>query len=370
MSTQFTDFLALGPTRATTWSGSSLARYWHAISMQSYLAAQYWLEGVGAGRGKHTSSAVSFSLDRDFTGQGFRNAILNSNHSHSDYAIALNMPLQRAVPTGGLQLSQGHRQEVLRTYLDHLVSEIRLLGSLISKSRHLQYLYWPAEMTRLLQPAEMTEVLYYLNRNFSLRRDQSARFVFELPELPQDDGILALARGLGFTNIFLSNFNELTQYPQKDLKNFVSLLRSYGYTAISTSLDYRPLKKRNEVEKMARRAADLKLSTIYLTPHPAYAATAPAVPARSKELDLASALERLEPVLFKKGYERLGNHFVAHASAQPAIPGHVFGIGLGAVSIIDNMFGVNVDQLDQYYSLIDQQQLAFGSGGYLQPVKS
>jgi len=338
--------------------------------MQSYLAAQYWLENVGAGRAKSISPTVSFNLDRDFSGQGFRNAMLNSNHSQSDYAIVLNMPLQHTVTSPGLQLSKGGRQTVLRTYLNHLVSEIRLLGSLISKNRHLSRLYWPADMTRLLEPAEMTEILYYLNRNFSVRRDQSTRFVFELPDLPEDDSVIALARGLGFTDIFMRDFTGLTQYAQKDLKSFALMLRHYGFSTISTCLDYRNLEKRNEVEKVARRAADLKLNAICLNPHPAYAATTPASTPNTKQLDLPTALERLEPVLLKRGYERCGNVFINHTSTHPPLLNHVFGIGLGAISIIDNMFGVNVDQLDQYYSLIDRQQLAFGSGGYIQPAKN
>lgn len=369
MSAQFTA-LPPGLFRATTWTWPSLARYWHAISMQSYLAAQYWLESVGAGREKTSTPAVSFNLDRDFSSQGFRNAILNSNHSQSDYAIVLNMPLLQTATSSSRQLSKGGRQQVLRTYLDHLVSEIRILGSLVSKNRRLCRLYWPADMTRLLEPAEMTEVLYYLNRSFSVRQDQTTRFVFELPDIPEDDSIIALARGLGFTDIFLSDFTALTPHPQKDLKNFVQLLRRYGFSNISTCLDYRHLKKRNEVEKVARRAADLKLNAICLSPHPAYAAAATTTTTNAKQLDLPSALERLEPVLSKRGYERNGHVFTDQTSTSPPLLNHVFGLGLGAISIIDNMFGVNVDQLDQYYSLIDRQQLAFGSGGYIQPIKS
>src|SRR5690606_11932783 len=105
MSAQFTA-LPPGLFRATTWTWPSLARYWHAISMQSYLAAQYWLESVGAGREKTSTPAVSFNLDRDFSSQGFRNAILNSNHSQSDYAIVLNMPLLQTATSSSRQLDR------------------------------------------------------------------------------------------------------------------------------------------------------------------------------------------------------------------------------------------------------------------------
>lgn len=370
MSAHLTARLTLGLFRNISWPWSMLAHYWHTISMQSYLAAQYWLENLGAERESCASPAVSFTPDRDFSGQGFRNAIINSNHSQSDYALVLNMPLSQAMDAPGLHLSKGGRREVLRTYINHLVCEIRLLGNLIAKNRQLSCLYWPAEMTRLLEPAEMTEILYHINRNFKVRQDQSVRFVFELPDLPQDDGLIALARGLGFTDIFFSNFTGLCEYQPKDLRDFVQLLRRYGFRSVSTCLDYRNLKKRNELEKIARRAADLKLNTICLTPHPAYANTTPAPSVNHKQLDLATAVARLEPVLSKKDYQRIGNNFFDSQFAPPPAVQNVFGLGLGAVSIIDNMFGINVDQLDQYYGLLDRQQLPFGSGGYIQTSRN
>jgi hypothetical protein len=289
-------------------------------------------------------------------------AIRQVTQTATPMAISFCMPLQNRPVNHSMH--SGHvtpSAQSLRTHLNYLLAEMRVLSTLIAHSQKVTRLYWPAEMTGLLQPAEMTELMYHLHRSFCMARDDSAHYTFELAELPQDETLIPLIRGLGFTEVVLTDWRaSLSDAPRIRLMDQAQLIRRYGFRSLGLRCYDTPLRLQRQVDQLLCLVRDLQPDTLYLTADEYSPGT------RTDKLEAKHTA--LSHGLAKQGYHLTGKQRFQSARAPTwQEPRQLMGLGLGALSVIGNLVTRNVDQLDQYYQLLDQQQLPFSHGGYLQP---
>lgn len=133
----------------------------------------------------------------------FRELLTEKGEQRGEMALALEFPFELLPPCA--RPSSGASRQAVRTYLDHLLLEAARVGDLLRQHRTVTHLYWLGDPSRWLSRGEMTELMYRLGQYFHLRRELCHCTVMHLNGWPNDSGLFALLRGLGFSHLLLGD---------------------------------------------------------------------------------------------------------------------------------------------------------------------
>ncbi len=337
-------------------------------TMRQIFSHKDWLFCTNSFRYDSPDRPGLFVEDRGFSLKSYTDVIENSNRTNTEIALSLSMPLQNTLCSHPLQSENTiHSITPVRNYVDHLLREIRLVSEHIPKTRKVSYLHWQGDIVQLLTPAEMTEIMYSLNKAFTLQNEQEGTYVIELEKVPADDAIIALIKGLGFNHICLGTQNrDKAPINFKFLTEQVVRFKQYGFKTVNVRFLMGKHESCGQLSKKLDGLIAINPDTIYLIDEEERQSVLSGV--ESEENHQCDCHDTFENTLIQSGYQKL-NHvkFSKITYASKGISGDLIGLGLGATSLIENSFAHNVDQLDQYYQRLEQQQLPFSYGGYIRP---
>jgi oxygen-independent coproporphyrinogen III oxidase len=345
-------------------------------TMRQIFSHKDWLFCTNSFRYDSPDRPGLFVEDREFSLKNYQDIITNNNRNNSEIALSLSMPLQNTLCSHPLQsdhTQNGPTQNNIspvRNYIDHLLSEIKLVSTLIPKTRSVNYIHWQGDIAQLLSPAEMTEIMYSLNKAFTLQSEQQGTYVLELEKVPADDAIIALIKGLGFSHICLGTQNRNKEpIDFSFLSEQVSIFKQYGFKTVNVRFLIGKHENCGQLSKKLDGLIAINPDTIYLINEDEHQSVLSGIEAGNEKNKIrCDCHNKLEQKLINAGYQKL-NHvkFSKDSSVSKGISGDLIGLGLGATSLIENAFAHNFDQLDQYYQKLEQHQLPFSYGGYIRP---
>ncbi len=326
--------------------------------MTSPVTTSEWIYCLNSFRFYDHTGDTRFSPDRSFTSKSYIDAIQNCIKIQSDTAISVSVPLQHTLCD-----YYGERGVVqpIRNYLDHLIQEMTLLSRFVPKRCTVSYLHWNNNVHQLLDEPEMTELMFQLNKRFSLLPQGKGRYVIELDSAKMYEGSAALLTGLGFNHACLA-----TPYIQSDLTvrtliQQVQMLRAYGFETVSTTVPSQALGDPEDMTYQLQSLIAAGPDTICV----------PSGPGHRCELHINQPGLHAHPgdavtLLEQHGYTHSGCCKFSRAEQMHNWHIHdLLALGLSATSLIDNILIHNLDQLDQYLQSVDEGQLPFNYGGYL-----
>ncbi|UZE96904.1 hypothetical protein [Alkalimarinus alittae] len=336
-------------------------------TMEQILSHKDWLFCTNSFRYDSPDKPGLFVEDREFSLKNYTDIITNSNKTNSELALCISMPLQNTLCSYPTPKAGHLSSTAVRNYIDYLLKEIHLVSALIPKDRSINYIHWQGDIAQLLTPAEMTEIMYSLNKAFNLQDESRGTFVIELDKVPADDAIIALIKGLGFNHICLGTQNrDQDPIDFEFLAEQVKIFKQYDFKTVNVRF---LTKKHESCAKLSEKLEGLiaiNPDTIYVIDEDERLSVLSGV--EVDESTQCNCHQRFEERLIQSNFNKL-NHvkFSKDTSVSKGISGDLIGIGLGATSLIENAFIHNVDQLDQYYQRIINNQLPFSYGGYIRP---
>jgi oxygen-independent coproporphyrinogen-3 oxidase len=335
--------------------------------MRQIFSHKDWLFCTNSFRYDSPDRPGLFVEDRGFSLKSYTDVITNSNRINSELALSLSMPLQNTLCSHPSTKRDTSNNTPVRNYIDHLLKEIHLVSELIPKNRSINYIHWQGEIAQLLTPAEMTEIMYCLNKAFTLQSEREGTYVIELEKVPADDSIIALIKGLGFNHICLGTQNRDQGPIDFDfLAEQVKIFKQYGFKTVNVRFLTGKHESCKKLSKKLEGLIAINPDTIYLIDEEERESVLSGVEAEEKSH--CNCHQEFENRLIEANYQKL-NHvkFSRDSAASKGISGDLIGIGLGATSLLENSFSHNVDQLDQYYQKLGSDQLPFSYGGYIKP---
>ena len=283
---------------------------------------------------------------------------------------------------------------VSRQYLDYLSKEMKMQSTLVGKHRHVMQLHLGGGTPTFLDGAELTELMHMLAKNFCLSDSHLRDYSIEIDPRTVTDDSVALLKGLGFNrlSVGVQDFDERVQKAINRSQHFRSVqaltetARLHGFKSIGYDLIYGlPFQTPKTLEVTLEKIVDLSPDrvTFYHYAH---------FPARFKPQkfisrhDLPSIDEKVDmlSLIVKKmvgvGYQHIGmNHFVnsdddlavaqrcgkLHRNFQgysTSIAPELIGIGVSAISSLQESYVQNAVLLEDYYRRLDENILPIAKG--------
>ncbi len=285
-------------------------------------------------------------------------------------------------------------KSVSRRYLDHLEKEMRLQSELSGTHRTVMQLHFGGGTPTFLDGAQLTELMHYLATHFSLTDSDRREYSIEIDPRTISKDSLALLKGLGFNRLSLGvqDFDEKVQKAINRHQSFdmiehlTQTARLHQFKSISYDLIYGlPFQTKDSLSETIDKVILLSPDRIafYNYAH---------LPERFKSQrsidrhDLPTAQEKIElftlvaKKLIAADYVHIGmDHFVKKTDAlykaqqqaklQRNFQGYstcmapdLVGLGVSAISSMDNRYVQNAVQLEDYYQQLDEDKIPINKG--------
>ncbi|VAW99635.1 Coproporphyrinogen III oxidase, oxygen-independent [hydrothermal vent metagenome] len=280
------------------------------------------------------------------------------------------------------------------TYLDYLITELKLQAQLFDADRIVEQLHWGGGTPTFLSHEQMTTLMSATRENFKLRDDDEAEYSIEIDPRKASTETIALLRNLGFNRISLGvqDFSKKVQnavnriQPESETSLIIAAAKENKFKSINIDLIYGlPFQTvtsfKDTIDKVIQYSPDR--IAIYNYAH---------LPQlfkpqrRISERDLPSPNEKLAilqmviETLTSAGYVYIGMDHFAKPQDELSIAQRNKGLhrnfqgysshqecdmvamGVTAISKVEDCFSQNVKTLDAYYEKLDQQQLPILKG--------
>ncbi len=271
-------------------------------------------------------------------------------------------------------------------YLSRLKQEIGRRAAQVDSQRPVTQIHWGGGTPTLLSDAQITELVYYMARHFTLREDDRGDYAIEIDPRTVDQARLGLLRGLGFNRISLGvqDLDLRVQQavnrvqPYEMIRQTMEWARDFGFKSINTDLIYGlPWQSESSLARTLEQIADLRPDRISLYNYAH-------LPARFKiqrqipDMALPSPDEKLAMfvragrILQDAGYVFIGMDHFALENDEIAVAqrngllhrnfqgytlhgdADLLGFGVSAISQIGNLYAQNMKSLSQWSDAIDQ----------------
>lgn len=271
-------------------------------------------------------------------------------------------------------------------YLSRLKQEISRRAAQVDSQRPVTQIHWGGGTPTFLSDAQITELVYYMARHFTLREDDRGDYAIEIDPRTVDQARLGLLRGLGFNRISLGvqDLDLRVQQavnrvqPYEMIRQTMEWARDFGFKSINTDLIYGlPWQSESSLARTLEQIADLRPDRISLYNYAH-------LPARFKiqrqipDMALPSPDEKLAMfvragrILQDAGYVFIGMDHFALENDEIAVAqrngllhrnfqgytlhgdADLLGFGVSAISQIGNLYAQNMKSLSQWSDAIDQ----------------
>jgi oxygen-independent coproporphyrinogen-3 oxidase len=278
-----------------------------------------------------------------------------------------------------------------------LIKEIELVSSYFPENRPVKYLHLGGGTPTFLSDAALTELMYHVSRNFHLLEEERGDYSLEIDPREVDEKKIALLRGLGFNRVSLGiqDFDTKVQAAINRQHSFAKIkalmlqLTDYNFGSINFDLIYGlPFQTEQSFKETIEQVISLnpdRLSIFNYAHLPLRFKSQSlmreeTMPSPEKKLAIfVNAANRLS----EAGYQYIGmDHFAkpydSLAKAQNEGNLHrnfqgysvdadadLLGLGVSAISQIDNVYCQNNDSIKAYEASIEKDKLAIYRGASL-----
>lgn len=344
---------------------------------------------------RYTSYPTALQFHEEFSGSDYEAAIERSGGSRRPLSLYVHLPFCASLCyycACNKVVTQDKSR--MRSYLDSLIGEIRLLSAKVGRSRPVYQMHWGGGTPNYYDGPELTELMYQLGRHFNLVQGDRSEYSIELDPRHVDEKRLGLIRGIGFNRISfgIQDFDETVQrginrmQPFDAVRELVDAARSYRFTSINLDLIYGlPHQSRTTIASTLDRVIQLAPDRVSLFNYAH-------LPARFKsqalldEAALPSPDEKLKMLCLASrmmtdaGYVYIGmDHFARpdDALAVAAVSGSLhrnfqgyttgkasdlIGLGASSISQVDDVYCQNAKSVSEYQSLLAEGRMPVVAG--------
>lgn len=362
-----------------------------SFTWDTQLISRYDLSGP-----RYTSYPTAVQFHQGFTQTHYTQAAQRSNSGQHPLSVYIHLPFCNTVcyycACNKIVTKDRSRS---RPYIDHLIKEITLQSELFDRGRPVVQLHCGGGTPTFIHPMEMTELLNHINKYFDLWIDHDDRdYSIEIDPREVDENYLAQLRDLGFNRISLGiqDFDPLVQkavnriQDEKQIKTLVHRIRHYNFRSLNMDLIY-GLPHQNlsrfkcTLDKIIELAPDrISLFNYAHLPErfkPQRRIDERFLPSSQEKLNI---LEHAIKQLSQAGYRYIGmDHFAKstdelslaqdQGQLQRNFQGYsiyegsdLIGLGVSAISAIDNVYSQNTKDLETYYMQLSGGALPIDRG--------
>lgn len=344
---------------------------------------------------RYTSYPTALQFHEEFTRSDYLAAVARSGAARKPLSIYVHLPFCASLCyycACNKVITQSEDKK--RLYLDHLIQEIKLKAAEFGHDRPVYQMHWGGGTPTYYGDAELTELWYQIGRHFHLVDADRGEYSIEIDPRTVSSDKLGLLKGLGFNRISLGiqDFDPQVQQAINrvqsvgQIEELMQAARSYQYRSVNFDLIYGlPL------QTVASVAATID-KVIALSPDRISLFNYAHLPERFKsqgllaEETLPTAAEKLAILcsasnqLTAAGYVYIGMDHFAKASDDLAIAqqngelhrnfqgyttcknADLVGLGVSAISLIDNAYCQNTRSVSEYQAMLDDGQSPLMAG--------
>lgn len=344
---------------------------------------------------RYTSYPTAVQFSEQLPSQQFQQDLSANSDSDRPLSLYVHIPFCKDICYYcGCNKVVTRQTQACESYLVHLYQEIDRMAALVGHRRPVTQLHWGGGTPTYLSDLQISELMHKLKQCFNLRLDDSREYSIEIDPRTVSVDKLALLWGLGFNRLSLG-IQDFDQQVQKAVNRIQSVgmveelmlgARAIGYESISFDLIYGLPKQSvasysKTLDRVIAMAPD-RISCYGYAHLPERfvsqrAIDRLAVPSAETRLDIIRHISRR---LVDVGYKYIGmDHFVLPhddlAAAerdgylQRNFQGYstqkaddLIGLGVSAISSIDNCYMQNHANLDGYYQSIAGHNDAWNRG--------
>ncbi|MEZ5509175.1 MAG: oxygen-independent coproporphyrinogen III oxidase [Gammaproteobacteria bacterium] len=347
---------------------------------------------------RYTSYPTALQFHEEFFQQDYLDAVARSNASKKPLSIYVHLPFCASLCyycACNKVITQS--EEKKRVYLDHLIMEIKQKAAEFGTSRPIYQMHWGGGTPTYYGDAELTELWYQIGRHFHLVDSDRGEYSIEIDPRTINADKLGLLKGLGFNRISLGiqDFDPRVQEAINRVQSTAQVIelmeaaRSYQYRSVNFDLIYglpyqTVASVAETIEQVIQMAPD-RISLFNYAHLPERFKSQGLLP----EEALPSPDEKLAILcsasnqLIEAGYVYIGmDHFakpddelaVAYRKGQlhRNFQGYttykeadLIGMGVSAISQIDNVYCQNNRSITQYQECLDDNQSPIMAGIHL-----
>ncbi len=196
---------------------------------------------------RYTSYPTAVQFREDFREAEYRAAAAGSNAASAPLSLYFHLPFCDTVCyyCACNKIVTKNRSRT-GSYLDRLLREIELQGSLFDRSRPVDQLHWGGGTPTFLSAEQMQALMDRTRKTFHLHDDDRGEYSIEVDPREADAGTIRLLRTLGFNRLSLGvqDFDPAVQQAvnrhQSEAETFAVLeaARASGFRSVSFDLIY------------------------------------------------------------------------------------------------------------------------------------
>jgi oxygen-independent coproporphyrinogen-3 oxidase len=349
---------------------------------------------------RYTSYPTAVQFHDGFSEQDYRAAADRSNAAGGPLSIYTHIPFCDTVCyycacNKVVTKDRGRAQP----YVDDVIKEISLQGSLFGEGRLVDQLHWGGGTPTFLSNDQMRQLMAGIGQNFVLKTDDTGEYSIEIDPREADASTIALLRELGFNRISLGvqDFNEQVQEAVNRIQSVaetrivIDAARAEGFHGISLDLIYGlPHQTRDSFMKTLDTVIDMAPDRLSIFNY-AHLPTRFKPQRRINTDELPNAAEKLRILgssierLAEAGYVLIGmDHFAKPtdplATAQQNGTLHrnfqgysthaecdMVAFGVSSISQVGGAFSQNTKDLTAYHTAVAAGRLPIERGYVLTP---
>lgn len=339
---------------------------------------------------RYTSYPTAVQFDVSFSADDYKKQIELSNEINGDLSLYFHIPFCDTICfyCGCNKIVTKNRKRA-EPYLERLYKEIELQASLFDNKRTVSQLHWGGGTPTFISQQQMQQLMDVTRKYFNLLSDDNGEYSIEIDPREANKETIVLLRKLGFNRISLGvqDFNPQVQKAVNRIQSIeeteevIIAARDTGFHSVSIDLIYGlPLQSVASFTETLTKVIELDPDRISIFNY----AHLPEMFKTQRQMnsnDIPSPQVKLEILqqaiyqLTKAGYVYIGmDHFakpndeLTKAQNNKNLYRNFQGysthadcdlIGLGVTSIgkVANCYSQNVKTIEEYYALLDNNQL-------------
>jgi len=339
---------------------------------------------------RYTSYPTAVQFTTDFTSSNYKQQIQLSNMNNDDLSLYFHIPFCDTICfyCGCNKIVTKNRNRA-EPYLEHLYKEIEMQAALFDSKRVVTQLHWGGGTPTFISHEQMTELMTVTKKYFNLLSDDSGEYSIEIDPREANKETIILLRELGFNRMSLGvqDFNPDVQkavnriQSMEETEEVIVAARDSGFHSISIDLIYGlPHQNVNTFTDTLTKVIALdpdRLSIFNYAHLPEMFKTqrqidASKIPSPQIKLEI---LQQAIKQLTDAGYVYIGMDHFAKPTDELSLAQNnknlyrnfqgysthadcdLIGLGVTSIGKVANCYSQNVKTMDEYYELIDNNQL-------------
>jgi len=339
---------------------------------------------------RYTSYPTAVQFTDKFSSSDYQQQIELSNSRNGNLSLYFHIPFCDTICfyCGCNKIVTKNRNRA-EPYLEHLYKEIEMQGSLFDSKRVVNQLHWGGGTPTFINNEQMQKLMEVTRKHFNLLSDDSGEYSIEIDPREANKNTIVLLRELGFNRISLGvqDFNPLVQKAVNRIQSIeeteevIVAARDSGFHSVSIDLIYGlPHQNVETFTETLTKVIDLnpdRLSIFNYAHLPEMFKTqrqinSDDIPSPQVKLEiLQQAIHQLTSAGYlyigmdhfakpedelsiaqnKKNLYRNFQGFSTHADCD------LVGLGVTSIGKVANCYSQNVKTMDEYYDLVDNNQL-------------